>query len=431
MSWHRMRLLFPVLLAMALLMAAPLALAQSPESDLPDQVDQTALPGFNDYVIPELPQGVLEDFQDDEGAFTWKPGVVLLYDWNAIDQDAVTEAAVGAQGHEDEWRAIRFTNRGRIGHSGKLTYLLSFEYKGFNKNPGDPDWSWTDIQLKYNFGAAGSLMVGKVKEASVYEMVGDSANLPHQERVLSPFFQSRSVGVNWLRTWGGERGTLELGAYNDAWSQPGDVDLGERGNHLAARITGLAWWHDDGARFLHLGANVRHVEDNDGILNFRGRPASNVLPNYVNTGDFAADSADFLGLEALWNHGPVSVLGEWVVNQVDAPLHGDPRFHGWYVTGSWVLTGETRPYDRKVGYARRVLPEGHWGAVELIGRVGGADLSDAGIDGGAFRIATLGANWWASRRLKMGVQWTRTDLDAPGGGSGSTDAIQTRLQWVY
>ncbi|MBB1061592.1 OprO/OprP family phosphate-selective porin [Marilutibacter spongiae] len=429
MPWHPMRFLPPGLLVLLLAVAAP-APAQSPESDIPDQVDESALPGFNDYAIPEISNRLLEDIQDDEGAFTWTPGVVLLYDWNAIDQDADTEAEVGVQGHEDEWRAIRFTNRGRIGHSGKLTYLLSFEYKGFNKNPGDPNWAWTDIQLKYDLGRAGALMVGKVKEAAIYEMVGDSANLPHQERVLSPFFQSRSVGINWLRSWGGERGTFELGAYNDAWTQPGDVGLDERGNQLAARLTGLAWWHDDGRRYLHLGASVRHVEDNDGVLNFRGRPASNVLPNYANTGDFEADSARIVGLEALWNHGPVSLLGEWAVNHVDAPLHGDPRFHGWHLTGSWVLTGETRPYDRKVGYARRVMPEGHWGALELVGRVGAADLSDAGIDGGAFRIATVGANWWASRRIKLGVQWTRTDLDGPG-QSGSTDAIQTRLQWVY
>ena len=41
----------------------------------------------------------------------------------------------------------------------------------------------------------------------------------------------------------------------------------------------------------------------------------------------------------------------------------DPTLDGWYVTGSWVLTGEHRPYDRKAGYARRILPQGRWGAV--------------------------------------------------------------------
>jgi len=77
-----------------------------------------------------------------------------------------------------------------------------------------------------------------------------------------------------------------------------------------------------------MGVSPRHVEDNDGILNFRGRPASNVLPNDVNTADFAADSANVLGLEALWNHGPVSVLSEWVVKQIDAPLSDGPRVTG-------------------------------------------------------------------------------------------------------
>jgi phosphate-selective porin OprO/OprP len=33
-----------------------------------------------------------------------------------------------------------------------------------------------------------------------------------------------------------------------------------------------------------------------------------------------------------------------------------------------VLSGEHRPYDRKVGYARRVMPQGRGGAWELMAR---------------------------------------------------------------
>ena len=307
---------------------------------------------------------------------------------------------------------------------------MNFEYKGFNRVPSDHDWTWTDIQLKYDLGAAGNLTLGKGKEPAVYEMVGDSANLPHQERVLSPFFQSRSVGITWMRPWQNQRGTVSAGIYDDAWAQTGDVDLADRGVHAAFRATWLPVWKDDGRQFLHLGASYRHVEDNNGTLRFRGTPSSHVLPNYADTGSFAADSADFLGLEALWNSGPVSLLGEWVTSKADAPGVGDPRFSGWYVTGSWVLTGETRHYDRKAGYARRVLPDGEWGALELVGRIGAVDLEDGGIQGHAFRINTLGLNWWATRRIKIGVHWTETRLSLPGADS-STRALQTRLQWVY
>jgi phosphate-selective porin len=40
-----------------------------------------------------------------------------------------------------------------------------------------------------------------------------------------------------------------------------------------------------------------------------------------------------------------------------------------------VLTGEHRPYDKKGGYARRVLPNGRRGALGTIERYGLVDLT--------------------------------------------------------
>ena len=91
---------------------------------------------------------------------------------------------------------------------------------------------------------------------------------------------------------------------------------------------------------------------------------------------YARFSANF-GIEGLVNRGPWSVLAEYVRSEVNSPATGDPGFNGWYVTGSWVVTGDYRPYDRKAGYARRVLPLGEWGAIELVVRIGRVDLDDA------------------------------------------------------
>jgi len=59
--------------------------------------------------------------------------------------------------------------------------------------------------------------------------------------------------------------------------------------------------------------------------------------------------------------GPFSLTAEYDEAHVASPETGDPQFRGYYVTGAWVVTGEHRPYDRKVGYARRVMPAGNWG----------------------------------------------------------------------
>jgi len=46
-------------------------------------------------------------------------------------------------------------------------------------------------------------------------MVGDAANLPQHERLLSPFFVSRNVGVQLSNSVLDGRATWAVGVYND------------------------------------------------------------------------------------------------------------------------------------------------------------------------------------------------------------------------
>jgi len=47
-------------------------------------------------------------------------------------------------------------------------------------------------------------------------------------------------------------------------------------------------------------------------------------------------------LEAYWRNGPYMLGFEYVGTDVDAPLSGDPFLSGFYLTGTWALTGEMR-----------------------------------------------------------------------------------------
>ena len=126
----------------------------------------------------------------------------------------------------------------------------------------------------------------------------------------------------------------------------------------------------------------------------------------------------------------MSLLGEYVAAHVKSPSLDDPNFSGWYITGSWIITGETRPYDRNVGYARRVIPKGFGGAPELVARFSHVDLDSGPATGGAFDKTYLGLNWWATTRWKFGLGWGHTWLDRFG-TRGEADTILTRVQWVY
>ena len=222
--------------------------------------------------------------------------------------------------------------------------------------------------------------------------------------------------------------TASAGVFNDGLFN-GD-SLSESGTDFTARVTGLPLDLPEANRFLHLGASFRYAGAEKDTLRYRARPESNVSDYYVDSGNLTGDHAWHLGLEMLWNEGPISLLAEYNQAWVDAAASGDPEFSGYYITGSWVLTGETRPYDRTVGYARRVMPTGRWGAPELVARFSHEDLDDDVVRGGSFDKTYIGMNWWATRRWKFGIGWGRTRLDRFG-TTGVTNSVLTRLQWIY
>jgi phosphate-selective porin OprO/OprP len=354
---------------------------------------------------------------------------VVLVDYSVFRQDAGSLTQVGRQSNTWDDRSLRASVQGTIGRNNPITYLIAYEYQGFATDPENL-WELTDFAFTFPIGGrATRLTVGKTKETFVYEMVGDAAFLPQQERVLNPFFRARNVGAKLTQVIGDkQRMTASVGVFND-WLATGH-SLANSSTDVSARVTGLVWDQRDGTSFLHLGASGRYVGADNQVLRYKGRPESNVTDLYVDTGDLSADHAWHLGLEGLWNDGPFSVLAEYNGAWVDAPASGHPKFSGYYLTGSLVLTGEARPYDRSVGYTRGVVPNRRWGATELVARMSRVDLDDGPVRGGTFDKTYLGINWWATRRSKMGFGWGHTWLKRFG-QTGVTDSFLTRLQWIY
>ena len=407
--------------------------AQSVESDtapVRGQFEaQEPLPPAKPSIVWDIPTSFARKTQIRTRWFTLKPGLVLIEDYSAFTQDAASISQIGAQ--EDQWdpRSGRLMLSGTIGDSYKVRYLVAGEYKGFDSDP-EETWQVTDVSFTFTIrGPATKLTVGKTKQTFAYEMVGDAANLPQAERVLSPFFVSRDIGVKVSHVFGKEqRATAAVGVFNDWWVR--DLPHDRSGTDITARVTGLLWDDPDRHAFFHVGLAGRRVGADDDTLRYKGRPESNVTDNYVDTGNLVSDHASHLGLEALWNEGPFSLLAEYNRAWVDSPDTGDPQFFGYYLTASWVLTGETRPYDRTVGFARRVLPQGSAGAPELVFRFSHVDLDDQEVSGGSFDKTYLGINWWATRRAKIGFGWGHTILDRFA-TTGHTDSFQTRLQFIF
>lgn len=417
-----------ILAALVLSLALPATMmAQSPESDpahgVPHETPDSG------YHVPDVPDKVLTAANVDTRNFSIKFGLAILLDYTAFSQDATSIAQQGIQPDQFEVRDFRFMARGHFRILTDWRYQVAAQYKGFAQDPGQPDWQVADLNLTVGVGKTlGELTFGKTKQTFGYEMVGDAANLPQEERLLTPFFKSRDIGVKLMNTAFGERATWAVGWFNDGWVQ-NDVSWNESGQQFTARITALPLWTEGSKRYLHLAVAGRYNGAARDTLQFRGQPQSNVATYYINTGKFVADHAWHLGFEALWADGPFSVLAEY--NQAWIASAENATTNGWYVEGSWIVTGGgPRPYDRKVAYARRVPIRHRFGEVELLARYGQVNFNNRDVQGGDLSEWYFAVNWWATKRWKAGLGYGTAKL-VQDGTDGWTGILLTRLQWIF
>jgi len=64
-----------------------------------------------------------------------------------------------------------------------------------------------------------------------------------------------------------------------------------------------------------------------------------------------------LGAEAAWMNGPLSVQGEYLHSFVEHAAGSGLNFDGFYASVGWLLTGESRPYNRAEGVFDRGVPK--------------------------------------------------------------------------
>ena len=382
------------------------------------------------FTTPGVPSEVLKYTTYKSAYFSIRFGFVAIVDYDAFSQDGDSIKQVGKQ--RDQWddRSLRFMLAGDVGpESYKMHYFASYAFNGFDAPQNKlKTWNFPDLTLTLPAGKLGALTIGKGKEPFVYEIAGDATFLPSQERALNPFFASRNVGMTLNNHAFHKRMMFTSGWFNDWWVTGHKFEGSS--NHFASRITGLLSANSDGSRYLHMGVSGRYAGAADGAIQLKGKPESNVTSNYVDTGKIAASNQKELALEGLWTHDGYSILAEYVRSWVNASQVANPSFHGFYVTGGWFLTGDHRPYDRNVGYARRPIPRHHLGAVELTARYSRLDLDDKSVHGGIADRGTLTLNWYLNRFWKLGVDGGIINLNRTS-LNGLTTAFQARLQFLY
>ena len=136
------------------------------------------------------------------------------------------------------------------------------------------------------------------------------------------------------------------------------------------------------------------------------------------------------GADIDWSAGPASARAEYTgvsddrlgqgIGNEDLP---DARARAWYVSGTWVLTGEDKKRPLK---AAEPFAQGGIGAIELAARyerlwfdsAGGTDRPFRNsraetIFPGGDRALTLGVNWTLNRFVKIQVNGIREHVEDP------------------
>jgi phosphate-selective porin OprO/OprP len=389
----------------------------------------------------------------------------LQFDAGSFHQDSNLPASVSAG--RDLRNGAHF-RRAQLGVEGKV--FRDFEY-----------------EFVFDFGSSGTERAGQI-----YLMRLGYTGIPHvtiNAGAIQPkftlddstssgdltFMERSSIVNTLLDPYGGSdsRRGLEVRYQSEDFLRDGDNLL------LAATFTGARIaetktddegtqilgraayrFHSDATSNFQIGVNAaRIVNHPDGGIAIGDRPETRVdgtrLVGFGSPGlapEVGAKSGWMWGLEAAANYGPFTMQGEYfrhTLERSDTALK-DPAFSGWYVQGSYMLTGESRPYNTATAAFGAPAPlhpfdrdDGGWGAWEVKARYSVNDLDAFVFDpnpanrvrGGEQRIIGTGVNWYMNRNVRWLFDYSIVDinrLDAVGLEAGQDfEVMAARMQFSF
>jgi phosphate-selective porin OprO/OprP len=186
-------------------------------------------------------------------------------------------------------------------------------------------------------------------------------------------------------------------------------------------------------RVLHAGLFGQWRQPGGDVVRYQARPESHVSDFRILDTLAISNVNDTItyGFEAACVVGPFSVQGEYMGVEIRRNEFPDEAYDGFYVFGSWFITGESRPYDSKYGVFERVHPkhnagDGGFGAWELALRFSTIDIDGDVYNGGSDGV-TLGLNWYTNPYIRFMLNVGRSDVSSVDQDL-EIDTVQMRAQ---
>lgn len=425
---------------------------------------------------------------------TFKITGFTQFDSAWYSQSPLNRATVGDAQDGSGFRRARFTV---LGKAAEFTgYQLEVDFA----TAGRPSFFDTYVE-QGNLPFFGMVRVGQYLQPFSVDAMSGFRNLPFLERSLPflAFVPFRRVGIEAYNSTEDEMtswaySAFRTGAFNNA--PLGDdrfaTDFGDIGGYsFSGRIhTLLNYCGDEELWHVGISYNYSQLGANDAVgsgLTSAGNAGSpkpfyqarttpefqlgypensqtfgsgvNGTPNFVDTGRYQANNFNLWGVETVYQSGAFSFQSEYMATLVDS-VAGSVFYHGAYLEAMYRLTGEHRPYDKKFGNLKNVVPNTDfisvtgeergikgWGAWEIAARLSYVELRNpASLNGhyynsatntftgtsnagnGTLTDTTLGFTWFINAHAKAQFNWIHAFLNNSITGRSDADLFVTRVQ---
>ena len=423
-------------------------------------------------------------FATADGRFTANLKAIIMLDVGEYFQDSNLPAAVNGR---DLNNGANF-RRARFGVDGKLfrdfDYSIIYEFGGSGQE--DPGRLY-EAALTYTYLKPFRFKIGAFEPNIGLAAAVSTSQMPLMERPAPAevarnvaagdsrvAFQTSANGVigqgdsglaaRWFASGAFTGNIIATGSSAaSVTAQPFDEQTAWIARLAIAPFSSTTWQ-------AHLGLNYQYViSPNDAgpaanpryAAQLRDRPELRLDgTRLVDTGAIDSDHTAVMGGEGAFQYGPFMLEGEYFRYEIErrkvAATPPDPHFTGWYVQGSWILTGEPRVYNPvearfdapKLNYNFNPAA-GTWGAFELAARYSDLDLNyhegAAGttpaalagvVRGGEQKIYTAGVNWYLNPSMRVMLDYQHVKVDRLDGKTGAQigqnyDAVAARFQLNY
>jgi phosphate-selective porin OprO and OprP len=406
-------------------------------------------------------------YEDKEAGWSFKPRGRLMYDVGYVSNPDDENILTRNLGFNTRFRRIRLGAEGTI--PGGFGYKAEMDFANGSVGFGDVVLTYSPKDRPYSF------TLGNHESLDGLEQITSSRYISFLERSAfnEAFINTRRLGLS--STLVNKAGDLRFSAGlfaahsidssvdNDGWIGAARAvyspKLGDNQLHLGLNYQYRNFQSNNGATVNSGGAGLPSTNQQ---ARYRARPFSQTTDvRFVDTGNFAAESDQIVGVEAAGIFKSLHVTGEAQYLKANAygrgatfsdandffPTasflvpDGDPSFWGGYLEVGYFLTGETRGYRNGLWDRTKVLKpfsKGGWGAFQINGRIDyldldsgklkrgftndfvtGGSLSSINLTRGGKQLGLLGSLLWIPEDyFRMYFQYARANIT---GGPFSDD----------